>query len=232
MTKQPKDTPRPKPAASTIPSDEELKKFLNFNATTFDESLANYNAMTTDELWRQVGIAACEFVRCEGLRRLQETDSLYVEDKNNDPDLVAEIKKQLTEELLRRGIGPQAIDEYCAKALSEKKEADLRTITMAKDGPFSHSGDYRSVTIRGEAYTLTSQQARMVEILHLAFINKMPDVIIRRMLETLANERLSPGEKPRSIERWQDSWKGENNRGARHALIKTGARQGTLALNI
>lgn len=133
-----KNTAPQKPDASTIPSLEELQKlnprkvsipgfealgaFLNdFNAskTTFNESDANFDALSNDELWKQLRISVCELDRCEGLRKLEQADA------DNDPDVVEEIRHRITGALLRRGVGQQAIDERCAKALSEKKEADL-----------------------------------------------------------------------------------------------------------
>jgi hypothetical protein len=152
VTRRRKNTPPLDPAASTGHEGAFLKRIRDFNAgkiTTFDESLANYDAMSIDELWRQSGKAVCALDRCEGLLRLEQAD--------NDPedpaflalvlrhrDAIAELKKRITRELLRRGIGQQAIDEHCAKALSEKKEADLLTAspasgkmpsTRAKRGP-------------------------------------------------------------------------------------------------
>jgi hypothetical protein len=87
-------------------------------------------------------------------------------------------------------------------------------------GPFTHSEDYRSVTLRGKTHTLTSQQAQMIEILHEAHKNGNPDVSIAHIQERL--------EKNNS--RWQDTFK--SNPKAKKALVISGARKGTLRLNV
>jgi hypothetical protein len=86
--------------------------------------------------------------------------------------------------------------------------------------PFTHSEDYRSVTIRGETFPLTSRQAQFIEILHQAHANGNWDVSIDFILEKL--------ETPNS--RWQDTFK--SNADAKKALITAGKRKGTLRLNL
>lgn len=85
---------------------------------------------------------------------------------------------------------------------------------------FTHSPDYRTVTIRGEKYTLTAQQAPMIQILHEAYKNGNSDVSIAHILEHLEKES----------SRWQDTFK--SNPTARKALVTSGERKGTLRLNL
>ena len=86
--------------------------------------------------------------------------------------------------------------------------------------PFAHSEDYRSVTIHGEGFTLTRQQAQMVKILHQSHDGRNHDVSITRLLEQLEKE----------TSRWQDTFK--SNARARKMLIRSGTRKGTLRLNL
>lgn len=85
---------------------------------------------------------------------------------------------------------------------------------------FTHSEDYRSVSLHGHRYTLTSQQAQMIQILDQAREDGNPDVSIANILEKLE----------KSSGRWQDTFKG--NLEAKKALIRTGERKGTLRLNL
>jgi len=85
---------------------------------------------------------------------------------------------------------------------------------------FSHSSDYRSVTSHGRPYPLTARQAQMIQILHEAHKGGNPDLSVASILEQLE----TPGS------RWQDTFR--RNPEARKALIKTGARKGTLRLNL
>jgi hypothetical protein len=89
-----------------------------------------------------------------------------------------------------------------------------------QDLPFAHSYDYRTVTVRGKTYRLTSQQAQMINILHEAHKNGTPELSIAGILEQL--------EKKSS--RWQDTWK--TNKRARIALIQSGERKGALHLKL
>ena len=87
---------------------------------------------------------------------------------------------------------------------------------------FSYSPDYRTVTVRGETHPLTAQQAKMIELLHNAQKNGNPDVSIAYILVELKGEH--------TCSRWQDTFK--SNPKAKEALIKSGARKGTLRLKL
>jgi len=89
-----------------------------------------------------------------------------------------------------------------------------------KDKPFTHSEDYRTVTVRSETYTLTSEQTAMIQILHKAHENGTPDISIAHILEELNKES----------SRWQDTFK--SNPTAKRALVRSGKRKGTLRLNL
>jgi hypothetical protein len=123
----------------------------------------------------------------------------------------------------------EASATFCArlerKALvtigAEERSADtLENMTNAAASPFSHSEDYRTVTVRGQTHLLTPRQAQMIEILHEARKNRTPEVSNAHILERL--------DTPNG--RWQDTWK--SNKEARDALIQGGARKGTLRLNL
>jgi hypothetical protein len=90
-------------------------------------------------------------------------------------------------------------------------------------GPFTHSEDYRTVSVRGETYTLTLQQAQMIEILHEAYKNGTPEVSIAHILERLEKKS------ERNSSRWQDTFK--SNPKAK-ALVESGIRKGTLRLKL
>ena len=62
---------------------------------------------------------------------------------------------------------------------------------------FTHSLDYRSVTVRGKTYSLTPRQAHMVEQLHEAYESGNPEISSDLILVELGG----------SNERWQDIFK-------------------------
>jgi hypothetical protein len=86
--------------------------------------------------------------------------------------------------------------------------------------PFTHSDDYRSVTIRGQNFTLTSQQAHVIQILDESRRNGFPDVGKDYLLEKL--------ETPNT--RLRDSFKSDPL--AWKALVMTGTKKGTVRLNV
>jgi hypothetical protein len=89
-----------------------------------------------------------------------------------------------------------------------------------RDSAFTHSDDYRTVTLRGVTYTLTPRQAQIIEILHSAYESGQPDVSVHYILEKLETRN----------GRWQDTFK--SNKKARQALISTGSGKGMLRLNL
>jgi hypothetical protein len=117
----------------------------------------------------------------------------------------------------RRG---ELIQIICRDYPETAEKLLLHDLVSAPNEPFSHSEDYRSVTIRSKTYTLTLQQGQMIEILHEAQKIRKPDVAIAYILERLE----------KNSSRWQDTWK--SNPKAKKALIKEGARKGTLRLNL
>ena len=109
-------------------------------------------------------------------------------------------------------------------SVNSAPNVESKSANEVAGGPFTHSADYRSVTVRSETHKLTAQQAQMVEILHEAYKNRTPDVSIALILERLEKK----GGKNSS--RWQDTFR--SNPTARKALITAGARRGTLRLNL
>jgi hypothetical protein len=106
------------------------------------------------------------------------------------------------------------------KTVADAEQSVESKSTNAAVGPFTHSEDYRSVTVRGDTYTLTSEQAAMIQILYEAHENGNPDLSIAYILEQL----------DKKSSRWQDTFK--SNPKAKEALVKSGARKGTLRLNV
>ena len=94
------------------------------------------------------------------------------------------------------------------------------TMEVSDPVAFTHSPDYRSVTLRGKNYPLTSQQAQMIQILHQAHESGNPDVSVAHILERLEKQS----------SRWQDTFKSNPN--AKRALVKSGERRGTLRMNV
>jgi hypothetical protein len=107
------------------------------------------------------------------------------------------------------------------RASVEALHGSVLTAITGDNPPFSHSEDYRNVTVRGENYTLTPRQAQMVQILHEARENGIPELSVALILEKL--------DTPNS--RWQDTWRGSPD--ARKALIRNlHIRKGFLRLNV
>ena len=85
---------------------------------------------------------------------------------------------------------------------------------------FTHSSDYRSVTVRDENFTLTSRQAQVIQILDESRQDGHPDVGKDYLLEQLGS--------PNS--RLRDSFK--TNPRAWETLVKIGAKRATYRLNV
>jgi len=105
-------------------------------------------------------------------------------------------------------------------------DSDKTTQTVKSkptNGPaavFTHSADFRSVTLRGETYTLTAQQAQMIKILREAHSSGNPDVSIDYIMAQVDAD----------FSRWQDTWRSKPD--ARRALVRGGGSKGTLRLNL
>ena len=102
-------------------------------------------------------------------------------------------------------------------AVTPKTTSNSDTLVQSE---FKYSPDYRSVTLQGAQYALTSRQAQFIQILHEAHTNGTPGVSISHILEQLGTRN----------SRWQDTFKG--NPSARKALITSGRSKGTLRLNL
>lgn len=66
--------------------------------------------------------------------------------------------------------------------------------TEDKQPSFRHSPDFRSVTLNGESFALTTQQARVIECLYDAYTNETPDIsgayIFEKIDSTTSEENL------------------------------------------
>ena len=83
----------------------------------------------------------------------------------------------------------------------------------------SHSEDYVSITFNDQTFTLTSRQAQVVQILHEAHKNELPDVVQHHILEELGSQR----------SRLRDTFKRSDLWGT---LIVQGKKSGTYRLNL
>jgi len=97
-------------------------------------------------------------------------------------------------------------------------EVSARGIPPTTD--FKHSTDFRSVTLNGKLYTLTSKQAQVIEMLYEAYEHGTPELGQAYILEQLG-ERST---------RLRDTFK--RNPDAWRALVVSGARRGSFRLNL
>ena len=156
------------------------------------------------------------------------TKRLGVDETAKIRNALASQVRQEFEKLKQLGIDRAAIQmaqtprQSEAVAPSSQLQASDRGIEIkpvGSPGAFSHSADYRSVTVRGQNFSLTARQAHVIQILYENFEQGHPDVGKDYVLESLntANSRLRDTFKT-NLEAWK-------------ALIKTGKRKGTLRLN-
>ncbi len=87
------------------------------------------------------------------------------------------------------------------------------------DPQFSHTEDYRSLRFRGEAYTLTTRQAVIVELLHRAYLSGYADVPKAKLLGAVEAETSEVRDSFRGSPLWK-------------TLIRTGSRRGTYRLAV
>ena len=87
---------------------------------------------------------------------------------------------------------------------------------------FSHSPDYRSVTKNGKNYSLSTNQAAIVECLHETFKNGNPEVSQDYIFERIGSSANNP--------RMRDTFK--SNLEAKEDLIATGETKGAFRLKI
>ena len=129
----------------------------------------------------------------------------------------------------------QTIPELDKKSPLEKtvdiQDTKVELENVVKDGRiadapslegFSHSPDYRSVTIKGQTFVLTTNQAAIVQCLHEAYDNGNPELSQAYVFERIGSSALNP--------RLNDTFKGKSE--AKKALIATGKGKGTIRLNI
>ena len=92
-------------------------------------------------------------------------------------------------------------------------------------GGFSHNETYRSVSLNGRSFSLTPNQAIVVETLHFAWKEALPDVSLEQIADRIGRRRQA-----RKNLRLRDIFKG--NRATLDALIATGGSKGTYRINI
>jgi sulfur relay (sulfurtransferase) DsrC/TusE family protein len=85
---------------------------------------------------------------------------------------------------------------------------------------FRYSDDFCSIYFKGENFTLTNEQAKIIMVLYLAYKNKTPSVTIKHVMESLGKK----------TGKHQDIFR--SNKKAYKALVTQGERKGTLKLNI
>lgn len=121
-----------------------------------------------------------------------------------------------TQEVASGRLPPNSLLALVASGVTPTDES-IRTNGEHED--FRHSEDFRSVFLRGREYTLTTQQAQIVEMLYDAHKNKTPDLSDDYILDRLG----SPGSRFRDSFRNSDAW---------GTLVVSGKRRGTYRLNL
>ncbi len=81
--------------------------------------------------------------------------------------------KILQYEATKRGVSLPVHSETRPPATSKSDEAQARPAEEAK---FIHSPDYRSVNIDGKQFSLSLQEARIIELLHKEYMDGTPAV--------------------------------------------------------
>lgn len=104
--------------------------------------------------------------------------------------------------------------------VAQEREKQRERLVESEGSGFIWNEDYRTVKLKGVAFTLTSGQAQIIQMLHEAQKSGVPDLGNHYILEKLGTPS----------GRWQDTFK--SNPDAKKALIKTGKRKGTLRLNV
>lgn len=104
-------------------------------------------------------------------------------------------------------------------AIEEEIVADTETSSSDKS-PFSHSPDYRSVSLRGKTFSLTPRQAQIIEMLYNAHKKGTPELGQHYILEELESQ----------ASRLRDAFRSRPE--AWDALIMKGKTKGTYRLNI
>lgn len=128
----------------------------------------------------------------------------------------------LTDMLTVDTSGKMTADPSCKAMLARFHELTLgrKVESPLFEEMFSHSHDFRCVSLGGSQFTLTSSQAQVVEILHKAYRNSTPDVGKDYILEEIG----SPSSRLKNLFR--------SDAEAFKALIRSGKKRGTYRLNI
>lgn len=117
--------------------------------------------------------------------------------------------------------------------LRNRELSDIRTAKSTGTGTFSelptadaqnvfvHSEDYRSITVKGEKYNLTTNQALIIKKLHNAYVKKLGSVSTTVLLTSI--------EAPRS--RLRDSFRSGDGPKVWQKLIRQ-PRRGAYALRL
>lgn len=104
----------------------------------------------------------------------------------------------------------------------ERKTCKVQHISKQSEEVFTHSEDYRSVTLRSKNYALTSKQASAIKVLHEAFLEGHPDITENHILEKIKSGSY----------KLRDIFKSKDDRKTKSDLIVQGKRKGLLRLNI
>ena len=110
------------------------------------------------------------------------------------------------------------------RELDERQEA-LEETEERQVEPFTHSDNYRSVSLRGQTWKLSTRQAKIVNLLHKAYLNEQPElatVSIMLKIESPYSRWVDTFQKKKSIEGVK----------AMGTLIVPGSTPGTVRLNI
>jgi hypothetical protein len=110
-----------------------------------------------------------------------------------DGDRTTRVLKQIGNRIRERLVAEQrsALNNLRVR-FAQEKDAPRQTRTLRQDKPFTHtkvvfeySPDYSTVTLRGNTFSLTKRQAKVVELLHKAYKANTPELLHAYILEQL-----------------------------------------------
>lgn len=148
---------------------------------------------------------------------------LFIEDrkktlreKKQKLDSIAQLAQELN---IRFRENDSAVDNKM-EPYELQQTANEQNASQVRENNFKFSPDFRSVSLRGQSFTLTSRQAQVVEILYNAYLQGPPDIGQDYILEKLGS--------PTS--RLRDTFRSRKE--AWGVLIIKGNSPGTYRLNI
>jgi len=195
-----------------------------------DEPFAPELEILRDELASELALQPLKRIRgwlvvCQGRQAALEREYPYLRNVYSptfeQPEQQAHALCELFIPRLRLEIARRGRQRTATRTHSNAMEKPVDKGDESASAPrdFQHSDDYRSVVFKRERYTLTSNQAQVVEMLHNAFCSGIPDLGKDHILEKLG----TPASRLRDTFRNSKLW---------GTLIVLGAKRGTYRLNL